>query len=58
MKNPINKLALYVATILVSALPFTMEYADAIDKLKNQQSTVVNNETLTAEEQKKAKHKA
>jgi hypothetical protein len=58
MKNPINKLALYVATILVSALPFTMEYADAIDKLKNQQSTFVNNEVLAAEEQKKTKHKA
>jgi hypothetical protein len=57
LKNLVHRLALYTATILVSALPFTMEYADASEKTKNQESTVANNEVVSTQEQRKVKHK-
>ena len=42
MKNPIHKIALYIATTLISALSFTIDVADASDKIKKQHSTQEN----------------
>lgn len=44
MKNPTHRFALYTATILISALPFT---ADATDRTKKQHSTIVKNQVRT-----------
>jgi hypothetical protein len=58
MKNSIHGIALYTATILISALPFTMDVADASDKSKKQRVAVANNVAAdTLEQLKKSGHK-
>jgi hypothetical protein len=47
MKNPIDRMALYIATILISALPFTADAADVTDKTKKQHGTMVKNQVKT-----------
>ena len=47
MKNPIDRMALYIATILISALPYTADAADVTDKTKKQHFTTVKNQVKT-----------
>jgi hypothetical protein len=48
MKNPIHKLALYTATILISALPFATDAAELVDKTKRQHSVTTKTQVNTA----------
>jgi hypothetical protein len=43
MKKPIHRIALYTATILISALPYTIDVAEANDKTEKKRVSVVNN---------------
>lgn len=58
MKNPIHRLALYTATILISAMPFTADAADANEKTKKQPSAVVKVVKTIHEYHRNSKHKA
>ena len=47
MRNSIDKMALSLATILISALPLTIDAAEVTDKTKKQHSTMVKNKVKT-----------
>ncbi len=55
LNNPLHRLALYVATILISALPLTTVTANTSDEIK---VTMADNLTKAEQEQRKMKQKS